>query len=41
MPVNPTASRIRQLIENLMPLWFIGAYFLLQLWILPSFGVQT
>ena len=27
--------------EILMPLGFIAAYFILQLWILPMFGVQT
>lgn len=27
--------------EILMPLGFIATYFILQLWILPMFGVQT
>ena len=37
----PTNSRVKQIVSYLMPLWFIAAYFLLQLWILPMFGVQT
>lgn len=36
-----STSRRKQLMEYLMPLGFIALYFILQLWILPMFGVQT
>ena len=34
-------SRRKKVMEYLMPLGFIALYFILQLWILPMFGVQT
>lgn len=36
-----STSKRKQLMEYLMPLGFIALYFILQLWILPMFGVQT
>jgi hypothetical protein len=36
-----TPSRSKQLMDYLMPLGFIALYFILQLWVLPMFGVQT
>lgn len=34
-------SRRKQVMDYLMPLGFIALYFILQLWVLPMFGVQT
>ena len=36
-----STSRRKQLMDYLMPLGFIALYFILQLWILPMFGVKS
>lgn len=36
-----TPKRRNPMMDYLMLAGFIGTYFALQLWILPSFGVQT